>query len=76
MMNKLKKSKLIPKVMNVANVTTVPKKGNIILIKNERGIFRVSVLRFILMHVIYNIKYPTIDKTCLIVRWEPGKDRL
>ena len=62
MMNKLKKGKLIPKVMNVANVTTVPKKGSRILLKNERGIFRVSVLRFILMRLIYNIKYPTIDK--------------
>ena len=39
MMNKLKKGKLIPKVMNVANVTTVPKKGSRILLKNERGIF-------------------------------------
>ena len=29
---------------------------------NERGIFRVAVLRYILMRIIYNTKYPEIDK--------------
>ena len=62
MFNKLKKKKLIPKLMNVSNITTVPKKGSRLLLKNERGIFRVSVLRSILMRMIYNEKYPTIDR--------------
>ena len=42
--------------MKVANITTVPKKGS-----NERGIFRVSVIRSILMRLIYDSKYPEID---------------
>ena len=45
-----------------ANITTVHKKGSKIEPKNERGIFRVSVIRSILMRLIYNSKYPIIDK--------------
>ena len=63
MMNKVKRQKMIPKaVMNVANVTTVPKRGSRLLLKNERGIFRVSFLRFILMRLLYNTKYSQIDQ--------------
>ena len=62
MFNKLKKMKLIPKFMNVTNITTVPKKGSRLEMKNERGIFRVPVVRYILMRLIYNEKYPEIDK--------------
>ena len=61
MFNKMKRKKSIHSFMNYANVTTVPKKGSRIEPKNERGIFRVSVLRYILMRVIYNMKYPIID---------------
>ena len=42
MFNSLKNQKLIPKFMNYANITTVPKKGSRIEPTNERGIFRVS----------------------------------
>jgi hypothetical protein len=49
MFSKLKKKKMIANFMNFANITTVPKKGSRILLKNERGIFRVSVVRSILM---------------------------
>ena len=62
MMNQLRRKRLIPHVMNVTNVTTVPKKGSRLLLKNERGIFRVSVLRYILMRLIYNTKYPIIEE--------------
>ena len=62
MFNLIKQNKLIPSFMNYANITTVPKKGSRIEPKNERGIFRVSVLRSILMRLIYNSKYPTIDQ--------------
>ena len=62
MFNLLKAKKLIPEFMNNANVTTVPKKGSRIEPKNERGIFRVSVVRSILMRLIYNMKYPIIDQ--------------
>ena len=62
MMNLLKKKGLIARVMNISNITTVPKKGSRLLLKNERGIFRVAILRFILMRLIYNSKYPVMDK--------------
>jgi hypothetical protein len=48
--------------MNFANITTVAKKGSRLDPKNERGIFRVPVIRYILMRLIYNAKYPVIDK--------------
>ena len=61
MFNKMKKQKLIPIFMNIANITTVPKKGCRLELRNERGIFRCSVVRSILMHLIYETKYPKID---------------
>ena len=48
--------------MNIANITTVPKKGSKLKLENERGIFRLSVLRSILMRLIYNDKYDIIDQ--------------
>ena len=48
--------------MNYANITTVPKKGSKIRLENERGIFRVAVVRYILMRLIYNEKYQIIDE--------------
>ena len=62
MFNKMKQEKEIPSFMNVANITTVPKKGSKLKLENERGIFRLSVLRSILMRLIYNDKYQIIDQ--------------
>ena len=62
MFNSLKKENLIPLFMNFANVTTVPKKGSKLEPSNERGIFRVELVRSILMRLLYNSKYPVIDK--------------
>ena len=62
MCNKIKDSKKIPKFMKFANITTVPKKGSAANLENERGIFRVDVIRSILMRLVYNDKYPSIDK--------------
>ena len=62
MFNKLKQEKVIPIFKNFANITTVPKSGSKLLLVNERGIFRCSVLRAVLMILIYNEKYDTIDK--------------
>ena len=62
MMNEIRRKKLIPKLMNIANVTTVTKRGSRLLLKNERGIFRIAVLRYILMRLLYNTKYPVIHK--------------
>ena len=61
MFNRLKEKQVIPLFMNYANITTVPKKGSRLLLENERGIFRVSVIRSILMRLIYNQKYEEID---------------
>ena len=44
MFNKMKNEQLIPKFMNISNITTVPKSGSKLDLRNERGIFRVSVL--------------------------------
>ena len=62
MFNNLKRNGQIPKFFNYANITTVPKKGSRLILTNERGIFRVSVIRSILMNLIYNSNYPEIDK--------------
>ena len=62
MFNMLKKHQLIPIFMNYCNVTTVPKKGSKTELANERGIFRCPVTRAVLMRLIYNTKYPTIDE--------------
>ena len=62
MFNKLRSKKMIAMFMNFTNITTVHKKGSRIEPKNERGIFRVSVVRSILMRLLYNTKYPIIDR--------------
>ena len=62
MFNKLKEANLIPKFFNCANITTVPKKGSRLILANERGIFRVSVIRSIIMNMIYESNYSEIDK--------------
>ena len=62
MLNNLKIKKMIPIFMNFTNVTTVHKKGSRIEPKNERGIFRVELVRSILMRLNYNMKYPVIDR--------------
>ena len=60
--NKMKKENFVPKFLNFANITTVPKKGSVLELTNERGIFRVSVIRNILMNLIYESKYEDIDQ--------------
>ena len=61
MFHKLKKKKMIALFMNFANITTVPKRGSRLVLKNERGIFRVNIVRSILMGHIYDTKYSKID---------------
>ena len=52
MFKKARRDKIIPILMNYDNITTVPKKGSRLLLENERGIFRVAVLRYILMRLL------------------------
>ena len=42
MLNKIKQERMIPMLMNITNITTVPKRGSRLLLDNERGIFGVS----------------------------------
>ena len=62
MFNRLKCEKMIPKIFNITNITTIPKSGSRTNPRNERGIFRVSVLRYILMRLIYDKKYQIVDQ--------------
>ena len=62
LMNNTNKHKLIPYIMLSANVTTIPKPGSKTGLNSERGIFRVGVLRNILMRLIYNQEYPIINQ--------------
>ena len=48
--------------MRYANITTVPKRGSRLELKNERGIFRCEIVRCILMGLLYESKYSTVDK--------------
>ena len=59
--NNIKKEKGIPMFMRKATVTTIPKKGSKLLLKNERGIFIVNSVRSILMRLIYNQKQIVIE---------------
>ena len=61
--NTIKTEQKIPKFMQEANITTIyKKKGSRQDLNNDRGIFVVSVLRMILDTLIYQEKYPLIDK--------------
>ena len=64
MFNKIKQSQLLPFFMLQSNITTIPKYGKTgkLYSKCQRGIFRISILRGILMRLIYNQHYETIDK--------------
>ena len=62
MFNQLKQEGKIPSFMKRAIISTIPKKGSQFKIQNERGIFIVSIVRAILMKLIYNSKYHIIDK--------------
>ena len=61
--------------MNKTYITTIPKKGSRLKLENERGIFRVSVIRNILMRLIYNQNYHKIDCIYLTVRWAAEKTK-
>ena len=47
--------------MRKATVITISKKGEKMLLKNERGIFLVNSVRSILMRLIFNMKYNVLD---------------
>ena len=60
--NEIKDKIQIPEFIQWANITSLYKgKGEKLDLNNERGIFIVSVFRSMLMKLIYNDKYETID---------------
>ena len=61
LLNKIKEEGVIPSFMRESMVTTIPKSGSKFELKNERGIFKLSIIRSILLRLIYNRKYDTID---------------
>ena len=61
MLNQIKEQGVIPEFMKESIVTTIPKSGSKFDLKNERGIFKLSIIRSILLRLIYNRKYEDID---------------
>ena len=47
--------------MNATSVTPIPKTGSKLKLTNERGIFKVSILRTVLLKLLYNRYYDTIN---------------
>ena len=61
-LNKIKIEKYIPEFIKSADITTIYKgKGEKCNLKNDRGIFLVTIFRSILMRLIYKDKYSIID---------------
>ena len=64
MLNKIRDTGTIPRFMNLVNIAAIYKgKGEFTDLEAERGIFLVSILRTILMKMIYADKYGIIDKS-------------
>ena len=61
LLNKIKEQGVVPNFMNVTSVTTIPKVGSKFMLRNERGIFKVSILRTILLRLLYNRNYSMIN---------------
>ena len=62
LMNKIKKQGKIPELILYANISSFYKgKGSKHDMENERGVFRIVILRYILEKLIYNDEYQTID---------------
>ena len=63
LVNGIKREIFFPKYMQLANISTIYKnKGSRMEMKNDRGIFIISVFRKFLDKLLYHDKYPDIDK--------------
>ena len=61
--NEIKKQQKVPKIFCKATITSFFKgKGDKNDMNNERGVFGVTIFRYILDRLIYNDSYETIDK--------------
>ena len=61
LVNNMKSQRKIPSDLKSANITIIYKKGNKVDLNNWRGIFVTSVVRGILMKLIYERTYEVID---------------
>ena len=62
MFNMIKKKIEIPELLEYVNIISIYKgKGKKNDLKNDRGIFIINIFRSILMKLIYNDEYPTVD---------------
>ena len=68
LVNNMKSQMKIPSDLKSANITIIHKKGNKVDLNNWRGIFVTSVVRGILMKLIYERTYQTIDNN-MYDRW-------
>ena len=63
LVNRIKDTVEIPKIMEYANITSIYKgKGEKVDLENDRGIFIVSVLRSIFMKLLYNDNYDILEQ--------------
>ena len=63
LMNRIKEEITIPEFMEFANIVTIYKgKGPKSSLQSDRGIFLVNIMRSTLMKLIYQEKYPIVDK--------------
>ena len=63
LLNGVKSNLVIPEQMRLASVTSIYKnKGSRFDLKNDRGIFVLTIFRKILDRLIYNDKYPSIEE--------------
>ena len=64
MLNKIKKTGKFPSFMKIVNISAIYKgKGDVTDLESDRGIFLVTILRTILMKLIYKDKYDIIDRS-------------
>ena len=61
MFNQIKAEGHAPDFMKESLITTIPKPGSKFELSNERGIFKLSVVRSLLIRLIYNRQYEIID---------------
>ena len=62
--NKIKETRKFPISMQKINICAIYKgKGDVNDLESDRGIFLVTILRTILMKMVYKDKYPVIDKS-------------
>ena len=61
MFNRMKHKMIIPECLRKANITILHKKNDKQDLNNWRGIFVTSVLRALLMKLIYGRTYPLVD---------------